>query len=86
MTVSIDFSKAFDTVPHTKLISALTQTTLRHNTVRWLIFFLRGRMTCCRYNYTTSPIDTPAQESHKAPVSPRSFLTSLFPPTPTAHS
>ena len=55
VTMSIDFSKAFDMVPHTKLLSALSQTTLRHNTVRWLSAYLRGRMACCRYTYTTSP-------------------------------
>ena len=55
VTVSIDFSKAFDTVPHTKLLLALTQTTLQHNTVRWLSSYLRGRMARCRYHNTTSP-------------------------------
>ena len=54
VTVAIDFSKAFDTVSHTKLIIALSQTTLQHNTVRWLSAYLRGRMACCRYNNTTS--------------------------------
>ena len=54
--MSIDFSKVFDMVPHTTLISSLiTQTTLRHNTVRWLSAYLRGRMACCRYTHTTSP-------------------------------
>ena len=55
MTVSLDFSKAFDTVNHTTLLASLTNTTLRHNTVRWLSAYLRGRMTSCRYNNTTSP-------------------------------
>ena len=53
--MSIDFSKAFDMVQHTKLITALSQTTLRHNTVRWLSAYLRGRMASCRYNNTSSP-------------------------------
>merc|ERR1711888_210463 len=56
VTVSIDFSKAFDMVPHTTLISSLiTQTTLRHNTVRWLSSYLRGRMASCQYNNIKSP-------------------------------
>ena len=54
VTVSLDFSKAFDTVNHTTLLASLTNTTLRHNTVRWLSAYLRGRMTSCRYNNTTS--------------------------------
>ena len=55
MAVSIDLTKAFDTVSHTLLISSLSQTTLRHNTIRWLSAYLRGRMASCRYSHTTSP-------------------------------
>ena len=55
VTVSIDFSKAFDTVTHTLLLASLSQTTLRHNTVRWLSAYLRGRIASCRYHHTTSP-------------------------------
>ena len=42
-------------VSHTTLIHSLSQTTLRHNTVRWLSAYLHGRMACCRYINTTSP-------------------------------
>ena len=55
LTMAIDFSRAFDMVNHTKLITSLTQTTLPHNTVRWLSAYLRGRMARCRYLNTTSP-------------------------------
>ena len=55
MTMSLDLSKAFDTVNHTTLLISLTNTSLRHNTVRWLSTYLKGRMTNCRYNYTKSP-------------------------------
>ena len=55
VTMSIDFSKAFDMVSPIKLISALSQTSLSFNTIRWLSAYLRGRMTKCRYNYTDSP-------------------------------
>ena len=55
VTMSIDLSKAFDVVNHTKLITSLTNTTLRNNTKRWLSAYLRGRMASCRYNNTTSP-------------------------------
>ena len=55
LTMSIDFSKAFDMVNHTKLISSLINTPLRPNTVRWLSAYLYGRTASCRYNNTTSP-------------------------------
>ena len=31
---AIDFSKAFDTVNHTKLLQAVSSSTLNHNTLR----------------------------------------------------
>ena len=86
VTVSIDFSKAFDTVSHTSLISSLTtQTTLRHNTVRWLSAYLRGRMTSCLYNNTKSPhrharTGVP-QGSCISPVL-FNFFVSSYPPSP----
>ena len=42
VTVSLDFSRAFNMVNHTTLLASLTNTTLRHNTVRWLSAYLRG--------------------------------------------
>ena len=55
VTMSIDLSKAFDTISHTKLISALIDSPLRPNTVRWLSAYLRGRRSTCRYNHASSP-------------------------------
>ena len=55
VTMSIDFSKAFDMVNHTKLIQSLIDSPLNHNTTRWLNTYLRGRMSSCRYNNTNSP-------------------------------
>ena len=54
MTMSIDLSKTFDMVIHTKLISAFTHSPLRPNTKRWLSAYLKGRMACVRYNHATS--------------------------------
>ena len=50
----LDFSKAFDTVNHTKLLQAVSNSTLNHNSVRWLVAYLRGRSAFCRYNRATS--------------------------------
>ena len=52
--MAIDFSKAFDTVNHTKLLQAVSNSTLPHNTVRWLVSYLRGRSAFCRYNRAAS--------------------------------
>ena len=43
-------------VNHTKLIIALSSTSLRHNTIRWISAYLKGRMARCRYNYGVSPM------------------------------
>ena len=55
MAVSIDLSKAFDTISHNKLLTSLTESSLHNNTVRWLSTYLRGRLVCCRYNNMLSP-------------------------------
>ena len=54
VAMAIDFSKAFDTVNHTKLIDSISQTTLHSNTVRWLSTYLRGRSAFCKYIEATS--------------------------------
>ena len=52
--MAIDFSKALDTVNHTKLLQAVSSSTLKHNKVRWLVAYLQGRSASCRYLYVTS--------------------------------
>ena len=52
--MAVDFSKAFDTVNHTTLLSDIHNTTMEHNTIRWLTTYLRGRTSTCRYNNTSS--------------------------------
>ena len=49
-----NLSKAFDTVNHTTLLAEISATNLHHNIVRWLIAYLRGRFTSCRYKDATS--------------------------------
>ena len=50
VAMAIDFSKAFDTVNHTALIRSLLNSTMDHNTIRWLCTYLRGRTATCLYN------------------------------------
>ena len=55
VAVSIDLSKAFDTVNHNSLLTSILHSPLHNNTVRWLSSYLRGRLVRCRYNNTLSP-------------------------------
>ena len=54
LTMAIDLTKAFDMVNHTKLIRALSLSSLSNNTKRWLSAYLKGRTASCRYNSTVS--------------------------------
>ena len=47
--MAIDFSRAFDTVPHDGLIALIGRSSLPHNIIRWLSCYLRGRRAGCRY-------------------------------------
>ena len=52
--MAVDFSKAFDTVDHTTLLSSLPTTTLPPNDIRWLFTYLRGRTASCSFNRVVS--------------------------------
>ena len=41
--VYLDFAKAFDTVPHTRLLHKVKQVGIRGKVLRWIEGFLRGR-------------------------------------------
>ena len=81
VSLAIDFSKAFDTVPHDLLLERLMETTLPSNVLRWLSCYLHGRSASCQYRQARSGF-----RSVGAGV-PQSFtlasLTSLFLTTPT---
>ena len=55
VAMAVDFSKAFDTIDHTNLLSAFHNSTMDANTIRWLCTYLRGRTASCSYNRTNSP-------------------------------
>ena len=52
--LAIDFSKAFDTVPHHRLLHRILQSNLHNNLIRWVAAFLGGRQACCQYQSARS--------------------------------
>ena len=52
--MALDFSKAFDTVPHDQLLQRVLQSSLPNNLVRWVAAFLGGRQACCQYQLARS--------------------------------
>ena len=54
VAMAIDFSKAFDTVPHSQLLSQILASSLSPNIIRWLACYLKGRTARCSYNGTLS--------------------------------
>ena len=50
-----DFSKAFDSVPHRRLITKLDYYGIRGNTQQWITSFLSDRSQCVLLNGTCSP-------------------------------
>jgi len=54
--VLIDFSKAFDTVDHSILVTKLCQLDLPVFVLRWIINFLTDRMQCTKLGFKTSEL------------------------------
>ena len=55
VAMAIDFSRAFDTVPHDCLLVQVGQSSLPNNVTRWLSAYLRGRQASCCYEGIASP-------------------------------
>ena len=53
-TIYLDFAKAFDTVPHRRLIGKLHAYGIKGNILNWIIEFLRDRTQVVRVNGTQS--------------------------------
>ena len=53
--ITVDISKAFDTVSHHLLIEMIHRSRLCHNLVRWLVAYLHGRKASCLYQQHHSP-------------------------------
>ena len=52
--MALNFSKAFDTVPHHLLLQRLLQSSLHPNIIRWVAAYLSGRHACCQYQSVRS--------------------------------
>merc|ERR1712074_137405 len=52
--MSLDFSKAFDTVPHDLLLRRILDSDLNNNLIRWVAAFLNGRQARCQYQLARS--------------------------------
>ena len=52
--IFIDFSKAFDTISHTKLLTKLTAYGVRNVELAWITDYLFNRKQIVNYNNTTS--------------------------------
>ena len=57
-TIYFDFAKAFDTVPHRRLLSKLASYGIRGNILRWIKSFLEDRSQIVKVNGTASTSET----------------------------
>ena len=55
VALTIDFSRAFDTVSHDRLLKSIHLSNLPHNFIRWLNSYIRGCSASCLYNKQHSP-------------------------------
>ena len=52
--MALDFSKAFDTVPHDLLLRRILDSDLDNNLTQWVAAFLNGRQARCQYQFARS--------------------------------
>ena len=55
---AVDYTSAFDTVPHINLLTMIEGSPLHPNLIRWLNSYLSGRFAVCQYGTATSPCHT----------------------------
>ena len=82
VSLGIDFSKAFDTVPHDLLLERLMETTLPSNVLRWLSCYLHG-LPPASTDRPGLAFDLSGLVSLRAQSFPLASLTSSFPTTLT---
>ena len=47
--MALDFTKAFETVPHHSLLLRVLHSDLNNSLIRWVAAYLGGRQACCQY-------------------------------------
>ncbi|KAF2345671.1 Reverse transcriptase domain [Trinorchestia longiramus] len=73
----MDFSKAFDTIPHPQLLSQISSLPLNLHIIHWLVCYLKGRLAKCSYHHhLSSSRPVLAAVPHGSVISPAIF--SLF--------
>jgi len=73
IVISLDFSKAFDTVRHATLLQKFAQLDILDDVYNWLADYFTGHSHCTKYNCSTSSLcqisASIVQGSAKGPVS-----------------
>ena len=76
--ISLDFSKAFDTVRHTTVLKTLSMLGLPDNFYNWLLNFLNGRKHVTRFASTFSdPLSINASVIQGSAVGPSCFIATM---------
>ena len=71
---SVDYTSAFDLVPHDILLGQIEGSPLHHNLIRWLKAYLSGRQATCHYGTAASPCrGVPAGVPQGSVISPVLF-------------
>ena len=84
IAIAVDISKLFETVSHCFLVEMIHRSRFRHNWVRWLVAYLRGRRPLASIGSTTSLPARCGRGSGRDSSSPQPFSntfcrTALFP-------
>ena len=75
IVISLDFSKAFDTVRHSTLLQKMAMLDLPDEVYNWLISFFQDRSHCTYYQREVSPVlDVTASIVQGSAVGPAAYV------------
>ena len=75
IVISLDFSKAFDTVRHSTLLEKLAQLDIPDNVYNWLVNFFSGHSHCTQYSGQTSMLkDITASIIQGSAIGPAAYV------------
>ena len=86
VAVSIDISKAFDTISHDRLLKKLSASPLPHNLVRWFSAFIRGREQSVIFTGAQSPFKHVRFYEITSSATSQRFNAARLPSPPTSTS